>query len=217
MCLAQFAFPIYLKNNTFCTDSFTLPYIILNTTYPLIAPSPTPNIIHEIIHVLNKIMQQSSLKQEYIEQKSKCTQKIIKKTGDLVFGKEVGHLKLKRGDSWRRVAIRHNGYLDSAPRLAVNQGFLLTSINCFCDSENGPAGWLKLTASGLNIACRVACKWFLSSFQDATSSGPWFCSCRGILFQTTSYTLSVVIFITVNKNPRMYFSASKLRVPFELV
>ena len=52
--------------------------------------------------------------------------------------------------------------------LTVNQGFLLTSINCFCDSENGRArGRLKLTVSALNIACRAACKWFLSALRNA--------------------------------------------------
>jgi len=40
------------------------------------------------------------------------------------------------------------------PHSTVNQGFLLTSINCFCDSENCLVGQLKQTAIAPDIACR---------------------------------------------------------------
>lgn len=60
------------------------------------------------------------------------------------------------------------------PHSTVNQGFLLTSINCFCDSENCLVGQLKQMATAPNIACRAACKWSLRSCRDEHSSSAIF-------------------------------------------
>lgn len=75
--------------------------------------------------------------------------------------------KLRKGIS-RKICRRWLSRLE--PHSTVNQGFLLTSINCFCDSENCLVGQLKQTATAPDIACRAACKWSLRSRRDAHSS-----------------------------------------------